>query len=270
MKRAAALIPPTGRSTAAGSVVILAAVAPFSLAVLLPVPSVWTIIISFLTLVAAVICRDDNAVHLTLFTFFLALFPFVRPSLRAWPYQLLLPLLVCGIIVLAVPRLRRAIQWFRPGRIGRDIAVLIAAISAVSGVFLYLWYRTFSPDLSRHLAYFRGLPFALYLPAGIVFSVTNAALEEIIFRGMVMQSLEAAAGPGLISLAGQAWLFGAAHFEHGFPNGTWGVALAFAYGVMLGAVRRRSRGLLAPWLAHVAADAVIFAILAAIILMRMR
>lgn len=42
--------------------------------------------------------------------------------------------------------------------------------------------------------------------------------------------------------------------------------MVFVYGLMLGAIRRRSMGMLAPWLAHVAADIVIFAILAAILM----
>jgi hypothetical protein len=41
-------------------------------------------------------------------------------------------------------------------------------------------------------------------------------------------------------------------------------ASIFAYGVMLGAVRRASKGMLAPLMLHVAADVTIFSILMAI------
>jgi membrane protease YdiL (CAAX protease family) len=37
--------------------------------------------------------------------------------------------------------------------------------------------------------------------------------------------------------------------------------MAMIYGVMLGAIRRRSRGILAPFVTHVVADLVIFVIL---------
>ena len=91
-------------------------------------------------------------------------------------------------------------------------------------------------------------------------------MEEFLFRGVVMQSLDSAFGPGSISIVVQGWLFGAMHYLRGFPNGWRGVAMASVYGIMLGMIRRRSGGMLAPWLAHVFADLVIFAILAAIIL----
>lgn len=42
-----------------------------------------------------------------------------------------------------------------------------------------------------------------------------------------------------------------------------GVALAAVYGLMMGALRLRANGLLAPWLAHLGADLVIAAILLA-------
>jgi uncharacterized protein len=54
----------------------------------------------------------------------------------------------------------------------------------------------------------------------------------------------------------QAGSFGLQH-AHGFPRGVIGVALAGSWAVMLGVLRHRSRGLFAPTLAHVVADATI-------------
>jgi len=54
---------------------------------------------------------------------------------------------------------------------------------------------------------------------------------------------------------------GLAHI-HGFPRGWLGVALATVYGLMTRVLRMRSRGLVAPLVAHVAADATIFGTLA--------
>ncbi|MFH9980523.1 CPBP family intramembrane glutamic endopeptidase [Streptomyces sp. NPDC017179] len=54
----------------------------------------------------------------------------------------------------------------------------------------------------------------------------------------------------------QALLFGAAHFG-GFPSGFTGVAMAGAWGFVLGVLRLRSGGILVPYGVHVAADAVI-------------
>ena len=52
------------------------------------------------------------------------------------------------------------------------------------------------------------------------------------------------------------WPFGALHVR-GFPRGWAGVGLATIYGVMTGGIRRRSGGMLAPWVAHVFTDIVI-------------
>jgi membrane protease YdiL (CAAX protease family) len=60
----------------------------------------------------------------------------------------------------------------------------------------------------------------------------------------------------------QAASFALLHFVSGFPGGCWGLAMTFVYGLMLGTIRRRAQGMLAPWLAHVCADLTIFAILA--------
>ena len=60
----------------------------------------------------------------------------------------------------------------------------------------------------------------------------------------------------------QAVAFGALHLL-GIPGGWIGVAMAAAYGVMLGWLRRRSQGMLAPYLAHGLADVAIFGILCA-------
>ena len=168
--------------------------------------------------------------------------------------------------MVSVPKLRQTLSWLRPGYFGKDILVLVAATAAISGMALYLWDHALRPDLSRHLAYIPPVPFWFYPFLGLGFAVLNAAMEEAAFRGIVMQSTDSAFGPGVFSLLLQAGLFGALHFLQGFPRGAWGFGMAFIYGIMLGHIRRKSRGMLAPWLAHVCADLVIFAILAGIML----
>jgi len=51
----------------------------------------------------------------------------------------------------------------------------------------------------------------------------------------------------------------------GFPSGVLGFFMVLVYGVMLGVIRRRSKGLLAPWVAHVTTDIAIFSILAVVL-----
>ena len=53
-----------------------------------------------------------------------------------------------------------------------------------------------------------------------------------------------------------AVLFGAAHWA-GFPSGWVGMGMAAGWGLALGVIRIRSRGILIPYLVHVSANAVI-------------
>ena len=83
----------------------------------------------------------------------------------------------------------------------------------------------------------------LLLLLGIGFALVNAALEESIYRGILMQALDAVFGPGVFSVVLQAIVFGLAHIQ-GVPDGWTGVGLATAYGAMLGLIRRRALGML--------------------------
>jgi membrane protease YdiL (CAAX protease family) len=86
-------------------------------------------------------------------------------------------------------------------------------------------------------------------------------MEEAIFRGIMMEALDSALGAGYCSIGIQAIPFAALHYIAGFPNGVLGFIMVLIYGVMLGAIRRLSKGILAPLVAHIAADSTIFSIL---------
>jgi len=94
----------------------------------------------------------------------------------------------------------------------------------------------------------------------VVFSMINAAVEETIYRGVLLHALDAALGAGWAAVGVQAAPFGLMHL-HGFPRGWIDVGLATIYGLMMGILRRRARGMLAPWVGHVAVDTSIVAIL---------
>jgi membrane protease YdiL (CAAX protease family) len=98
---------------------------------------------------------------------------------------------------------------------------------------------------------------------GLLFSMFNAAVEEGAYRGVIQHGLEATLGIGTTALCLQAAAFGAVHMRGGFPRGWIGVGLATVYGLMMGAIRRRSGGMLAPWIAHVLTDMVIASIILA-------
>jgi membrane protease YdiL (CAAX protease family) len=241
--------------------VILLSIVPFSIHIF-----AWSVVTSLLLVVIAALARDVQALHLSLFTAPFIVAPYLHPTLRSWPYALLVPLLCYGTVVLAVPKLRRSLLWLRPGNVDREMVLAAAAVSMISGLALLIWYYALKPDVAVQLRNMPGMPVWLFPFAGMAFAVSNAAMEEFVFRGVVMQSLDSAFEPGSLSVLVQAWLFGAMHFLQGFPKGGWGLAMAVVYGILLGWIRRRSRGMLAPWAAHVCADLVIFAVLSGIVL----
>jgi len=208
----------------------------------------------------SLLLREPAAVHLALLTALMGGWHWARIWPPFWPFGPLAPLVAYGLIAAAVPRLRRGVGWLRRGEFDTTVWWLVGITVVGSSVGLLLWYFILHPDLSHFLGSIPDWHPALLALGGLGFSLLNAAVEEGIFRGVVMQALEAAFGPGILALIVQALAFGAIHFI-GIPNGWLGVGMAAVYGGMLGFIRRRSGGMLAPFAAHVVADVVIFAIL---------
>jgi membrane protease YdiL (CAAX protease family) len=82
---------------------------------------------------------------------------------------------------------------------------------------------------------------------------------------VVLGALDTARITALEALVLQALAFAALHFRAGFPRGAVGVALTFVYGLLLGYLRRRAGGLMAPFITHVLTDLVIVTIVLALV-----
>jgi membrane protease YdiL (CAAX protease family) len=148
-------------------------------------------------------------------------------------------------------------SWFTTGAFTREVGALMAGAVLASAISLTIWFYAARPDISDLVAKFLpDWPLPALIVGGLVFSMLNAAVEELAYRGVLMDALEKTIGAGTLSLVGQAAAFGALH-KNGFPRGWPGIALAFIFGVLMGIVRRRSGGLAAPWVAHVGADIVV-------------
>jgi membrane protease YdiL (CAAX protease family) len=144
----------------------------------------------------------------------------------------------------------------RLGKLTRIDVLSILGLALVSAIFL-LAFRAMTPPhqfLGDQLI--SAIPVWLIALGGLIFAIANAAVEEMLFRGAILHHLGHAFGVWP-AVAVQAVAFGLLHL-HGYPYGPVGVALATVYGLLLGVVRLRSNGLLAPWVAHVVADSVIF------------
>ena len=261
--RAASLIVNPPRTSVFGSVVILLAIAVMSFGVAVPgVPDIYKIAGLGLLMTAAIFIKAAAAIRIVIFALLLFILPHLGRPFRMWPLHLLAPLLVYAIIVACVPYLRKSFGWLRKGRMDQLVLQLVAATIVISTGALIAWIMIIKPDISHHIAQMPEMPIWSYPFAGAGFAVLNAAMEEIVFRGIIMDGLDSALGATSSSLCLQAVPFAALHYLSGFPNGFWGFIMTLAYGVMLGFIRRLSRGMLAPFIAHIAADATIFTILA--------
>jgi membrane protease YdiL (CAAX protease family) len=158
-------------------------------------------------------------------------------------------------VVVTIGGLRRSVKWARVGRVDLRSILLMVGIVVLSAMGVILWAH-----LAPQSAAIRGkiLPTgvsARLLPVYMAgFAAINALIEEIIWRGVEMAALEAAFGVGVLALVLQAGQFGLAHYRGGFPNGWSGVGLTFLFGLAMGWLRGRTKGLVMPWIAHAVAD----------------
>jgi len=249
-------------------IIILLIVLSLTLVLIFPRPQqfLYGTIALLIVAVLMLLMKTPQAAHLALMCGLWLLFMNFEPLFGLWLVNLFGAIISYSILVFCIPLLRRSFGWFRPGYLRREIIYWVFIISCISILALIGWYFIFKPDLSKHLKMLPQLPLWLYPLAGLGFALANAFAEEFICRGVIMQALDGAVGAGIIAILLQGIFFGALHYAGGFPNGVVGFMLAAIYGIMLGFIRRKARGMLAPWLAHVLADATIFIILTCILL----
>jgi membrane protease YdiL (CAAX protease family) len=247
--------------------IVLAAVASFSLARfprttggVLAAAAVWAL----LTLAAMFIGRP-RAIHLTLLAGLGAVLKLAAP--RLWPG--LVPWLAAlGLYLLVLhawPALRVTADWARRGSLDPGVRWLVLAVIPVAAAGLVVWVAAvgeagLSEGARLAIRQTQGVPLWVVVPVGLLFACLNAAVEEAFYRGVIMHALLGTVGT-MPALVLQAAAFGLLHTE-GFPSGPAGVTLTAGYGLVLGVIRLKAGGLLAPWLAHVLADLTIVAVVA--------
>jgi hypothetical protein len=128
-----------------------------------------------------------------------------------------------------------------------------ALVAAVTPVALASWTWFARPDLQALLEmYLPPIPVALLWVGAVGLGLTNAILEELIWRGVLHSQLRALGGVW-VAIGIGATSFGLQH-PNGLPSGPPGIVLLTAWGVLLGWLRERAGGLLAPVLAHAVAE----------------
>lgn len=225
---------------------------------------VWGAIVFAGCLAIALALRLHWAVHAALFTSLTALLlitPVLAQSIGQLPVlPLLIPLLISSALVAARQPTRATFEWVRWGHVSTSMWVFVGITGIGSAIGLILWaawtdYLGVGVQMMESVAHIPRP--ALILGLIPVFAVFNAVTEEAVFRGVLFTALARSSESTLLANAVQAAAFAAIHFEMGFPNGIVGYVLALIYGLVLGYLRERTNGLLAPIVAHIIADLVI-------------
>lgn len=177
-----------------------------------------------------------------------------------WPLPGLAAVLAAWWLARRSPRAQLWRSWLRRGSATVELPWLLMLTVVVTSAALLIWERLFDGQLPQaYVDAATGRPLWQLIVVGVGFSLVNAAVEEAIFRGVLQTAMESVSGP-VVAIIVQAIAFGVLHIV-GVPTGVVGAAMAGSWGLLLGLMRWRTRGLLAPYVAHVAADATIFCML---------
>lgn len=176
-----------------------------------------------------------------------------------WSFYVLAPV-AFGASTVFFPSIGAATrQWLRFGSVDRNVRKRIGLVVAVMYVIMLTGVAVLRSDMTHQPLIRSGLPMIALVFVGIAIAAVNAGTEELVYRGLVMHSLDEGIGAGWPSLILQAAAFGTFHFNSTEP-GLTGVAGAALFGLMLGWLRRSSRGMLAPYIAHIAVDLLIWTV----------
>jgi len=181
------------------------------------------------------------------------------PAFRRWPWAWLVPFLVYLFLVACLPGLRSTMCWFRLGRISVASVGATVGLMALTTLALVIFQSTVRPDVRSYGAALQLHAFGGVVTAGVVFAVVNATLEELVFRGVLFDAVQSQWGAS-VTVVATALLFGVGHVR-GYPSGALGAFFATLFGLVLGTLRLWTGGLALPIVAHMGADATIYAIL---------
>jgi uncharacterized protein len=170
-------------------------------------------------------------------------------------------LIIYYIIVFQIKPLKEIVGYLSIGEADRATIFLIIATVVVSAIALILWFNLLNPDVSDLKSMIPTKNIALLIPLGIAFALFNALTEELVWRGIFWDGLKISLKCPVLLIIIQAMGFGLLYWA-GFPRGWLGVGLAGVYGLFLGIIRHRSKGIFYPILTHFFADMVIFGIVA--------
>jgi uncharacterized protein len=168
----------------------------------------------------------------------------------------LLETVLAVLVVLWISRSSLSSIYFRRGRFGRAYVIGIIGLVAL----YVLTFRVLSH--SRFISVHGTLDVNRYLsltPTLLLVAGTNAFLEELLFRGLLMSRLNIAFGPYVATLV-QAVIFASWHVGITYtPFVLLFIALyVFPVGLLAGYLTRSSGSILPGWLFHIGVDMAIY------------
>lgn len=167
--------------------------------------------------------------------------------------------IVLSFISIFLPHGRLVIfHWIKIGVVTGNILFLSISLSMISVIGLLVWSFTFQHNHGPIQKFLEKSFTVTHIP---IFAATNALIEEIEYRGVIMEGLiRQREDIGVFSplfqviCISQAILFASEHFQMGFPSGYIGFLMVFVWGWALGVIRYLAKGMLAVYLIHVVAD----------------
>ena len=191
----------------------------------------------------------------------LALYIFaLMPGLNIWPLPAGAALVVAAGFAVARGRWPVWRTWLRTGHIDARSWVLMVVVVVVTVAALLVWQHLFDRELpATYAGLVEGRPVWQVAGAGAAFLLVNSFIEDSIFSGLLLTLLDKFF-PRWVAVLVAAAFFGVLHLQ-GVPDGWIGVVMAGLWAVLLAALRHRTGGLVATYLAHAAADATIVAML---------
>ena len=132
---------------------------------------------------------------------------------------------------------------------------LIILFTALSIVSLAAWFILQKGNPYAH--FIPDVPLLALIPLGIGFAIINAFHEEGLFRSIFLVHFSGEIGFAEAIVLQSIW-FSFLHYQSGFPSGIIGIGLTFVFGLMMGYLVYRTRGLLVPIIIHALADFCIF------------
>ena len=160
----------------------------------------------------------------------------------------LLPIILYLLLIVFSKSVKQNITWLKKDKFDKKTVLLILATIILTCIGLITWSLFIQKDLGQYSEFIPKHPVYLLIFEGIGFAVINSVMWD---------GFDKVFNNKYLVIIFQAIVFSIWHY-HGFPGGISGVIMVFAWSILLGFIRQRSGGILAPIVAHFFAD---FAIL---------